>query len=197
MMRKTIAITQVTLDGVMQGPGGPEEDPRNGFTEGGWAMPYFDDAASKVINETISGEFDMLLGRWTYELFAAYWPNQGDNPIGKAFDKATKYVVSRSLDRLTWHKSQRIGDVDGVKALAASDGPELHIWGSSTLLQTLTAAELIDEYRLWVIPVILGEGKRLFEKGVPPRGFSLVSTGSTPSGVVFNTYRPAGPVPKE
>ena len=113
----------------------------------------------------------MLLGRRTYEIFAAYWPNQGDNPIAKAFNKATKYVVTRSLDRLDWEKSQRIdGDVvDEVRRLKASDGPALHVWGSGELLQTLIAAELVDEYRIWVFPVVLGEGKRLFENGVPPR----------------------------
>ncbi|TMJ17716.1 MAG: dihydrofolate reductase [Alphaproteobacteria bacterium] len=197
-MRKLIAITQVTLDGVMQAPGGPEEDPRNGFPHGGWAMPFVDDAAKQVIGETIAGEFDMLLGRWTYELFAAYWPNQGDNPIAKAFNKATKYVVTRTLDHLDWKTSQRIsGDVvDELRRLKASDGRALHIWGSSELLQTLIAADLVDEYRLWVFPVVLGQGKRLFENGVPPRGLSLVATRSTPRGILLNTYRPAGPLPK-
>ena len=195
-MRKIIAITQVTLDGVMQSPGGPGEDPRNGFTHGGWAMPFLDDALSQAIGETIAGEFDMLLGRRTYEIFAAYWPNQGDNPIAKAFNKATKYVVTRSLDHLDWENSQHIGGdvVDKVRRLKASDGPGLHIWGSSELLQTLIAAELIDEYHIWVFPLVLGEGKQLFETGVPPRGLALVATRSTPKGVLINTYRSAGPV---
>ena len=141
-MRKIIAITQVSLDGVMQAPGGPGEDPSNGFTHGGWAMPFVDDDAARAVGEIIAGEFDMLLGRRTYEIFAGYWPNQGDNPIAKAFNKATKYVVTRSLDRLDWEKSQRIdGDVvEAVRQLKASDGPALHIWGSSELLQTLIAA---------------------------------------------------------
>jgi dihydrofolate reductase len=197
-MRKIIAITQVTLDGVMQAPGGPEEDPSNGFTHGGWAMPFVDDAASKVIGEIIAGEFDMLLGRRTYEIFAAYWPNQGDNPIAKAFNKARKYVVTRSLDRCDWEKSHRIdGDVvEEVRRLKTSDGPALHIWGSSQLLQTLIAADLVDEYRVWVFPLVLGEGKRLFENGVPPRGLTLVETRSTPRGVLVNTYHPAGPLPR-
>ena len=195
-MRKIIAITQVTLDGVMQAPGGPEEDPRNGFTHGGWAMPFLDDGLHQAIGETIAGEFDMLLGRRTYEIFAAYWPNQGDNPIAKAFNKATKYVVTRTLDQLDWKTSQRIsGDVvDEVRRLKASDGPALHMWGSHELLQTLIAADLIDEHRLWVFPVVLGKGKRLFENGVPPRGLTLVDTRSTPNGVLLNTYRPAGSV---
>lgn len=198
-MRKLIAITQVTVDGVMQAPGGAEEDSRNGFTHGGWAMLYFDEAARQVIGETIAGEFDMLLGRRTYEIFANYWPNEGDHPIAKAFNKATKYVATRSLDHLDWENSQRIeGDVvEGVRRLRASDGPVLHIWGSGELLQTLIAADLVDEYRLWVFPVVLGKGKRLFESGVPPRGLALIATQSTPRGVLLNTYRPAGPLPKE
>jgi dihydrofolate reductase len=196
-MRKIIAITQVTLDGVMQAPGGPEEDPSNGFIHGGWAMPFVDDAASQVIGEIIAGEFDLLLGRRTYEIFAGYWPHQGDNPIAKAFNRATKYVVTRSLNRLDWKKSQRIeGDaVEALHRLKASQGPALHVWGSSELLQTLIAAELIDEHRLWVFPVVLGNGKRLFESGVPAWRFSLVETRSTPSGVLINTYRPAGRTP--
>lgn len=195
-MRNIIAITQVTLDGVMQSPGGPEEDPRNGFTHGGWAMPFLDDALNQAIGETIAGEFDMLLGRRTYEIFAAYWPNQGDNPIAKAFNKATKYVVTRTLDQLDWEKSVLIrGDVaDEIRRLKTSDGPPVHIWGSSELLQKLIAADLVDENRLWVFPVVIGEGKRLFETGVPPRTFTLVDTRSTPKGVLINTYRSAGPL---
>ena len=198
-MRKIIAITQVTLDGVMQSPGGPEEDPTNGFTHGGWAMPFLDDVGYQAVCEAIAGEFDMLLGRRTYEIFAAHWPNQRDNPIGKAFNKATKYVVTRSLGRLDWENSQHLGGdvVDNVRRLKASDGPPLHIWGSSELLQTLIAAELVDEYRIWVFPLVLGEGKRLFENGVPPRALSLVATRRTPSGVLLNTYRPAGPLPND
>jgi dihydrofolate reductase len=196
-MRKIIAITQVTLDGVMQAPGGPEEDPSRSFTHGGWAMPFLDDGLKQAVGETIAGEFDMLFGRRTYEIFAGYWPNQGDNPIAKAFNKATKYVVTRSLNRFDWEKSQRIdGDVvEEVRQLKTSDGPALHIWGSSELLQTLIAADLVDEYRIWIFPVVLGEGKRLFENGVPPRGLTLVETRSTPRGVLVNTYHPAGPLP--
>jgi dihydrofolate reductase len=198
-MRRIISITQVTVDGVMQAPGGPEEDPRDGFTHGGWAMPFVDEAAQDVIGETIAGEFDMLLGRWTYDLFAGYWPHQSDNPIAKAFNQATKFVVTRRAEHpLPWKGSQRVsGDVvSELRRLKASDGPELQVWGSSELLQTLSAAELVDEYRLWVFPVVLAKGKRLFEKGVPPRGLSLVGTRSTPKGVLLNTYRPAGPIPR-
>jgi dihydrofolate reductase len=196
-MRKIIAITQITLDGVMQGPGGPEEDPSNGFTQGGWAMPFVDEAARQIIDETIAGEFDLLLGRRTYEIWVRYWPHHLDNPIGKAFQKAMKYVATRTLDQLPWEKSRRISDAAReVRQLKSSDGAPLHVWGSSELLQTLIAAELVDEHRLWVFPVVLGGGKRLFENGVPPRGLNLVATRSTPSGVVASTYRPAGPVRK-
>lgn len=153
----------------------------------------------QAIGEIIGGEFDMVLGRRTYEIFAAYWPYQGDNPIAKAFNKARKYVVTRSLDQLDWEASQQVGGhvVEEVRRLKESDGPTLHIWGSGELLQTLIGADLIDEYRIWIFPLVLGEGKRLFEDGVPPRGFTLVETGSTPEGVLVNTYRPAGPIPEE
>lgn len=195
-MRTIIAITQVSLDGVMQAPGGPEEDPSNGFTHGGWAMPFFDDDGGRALAETIAGEFDLLLGRRTYDIFADYWPNHGDNPIGKAFNKATKYVVSRSLHQLEWKTSQRLNGVEEVRRLKESEGPAVHIWGSSNLLQSLIAADLVDEHRLWVFPLVLGEGKRLFEEGIPPRGLTLIATGRTPSGVLLNTYRPAGVLPK-
>ncbi len=137
MSRKVIAITQVTLDGIMQSPGGPDEDPRNGFTHGGWAMSHGDDTLHQEINEIIASDFDLLLGRRTYEIFAAYWPYQGDNPIGKAFNKAKKYVATGTLDQLDWENSLRINSdvVEGVRQLKASDGPPFHIWGSGELLQ--------------------------------------------------------------
>ena len=197
-MRKIITITHVTLDGIMQAPGGPEEDPRGGFTQGGWAMQFGDEAVGEALGEIMSGEFDLLLGRRTYEIFAAYWPHAGDNPIAKAFNRAAKFVVTRSLDRLDWANSQPIGGdaVDGIRRLKASDGPELHIWGSSELLQTLIAADLVDEFRVWVYPLVLGRGRRLFEKGVPPRGLTLVESRRGSTGVLLNTYRPAGPLPR-
>ena len=195
-MRKLIAINQLTLDGVMQAPGGPEEDPRSDFKLGGWVTPFFgDEALFQAIDKTIAGNFDMLLGRRTYEVFAGYWPKQS-NGIADAFNKATKYVITRSLDQLDWKKSFKIGGdaANEVRRLKGSEGPDLHIWGSWELLQALIAAELVDEYIMMVYPVVLGKGKRLFENGVPPCAFSLVATRSTPSGVLANTYRPAGPV---
>ncbi|MCA1819393.1 MAG: dihydrofolate reductase family protein [Halobacteriales archaeon] len=196
-MRNIVAITQVSIDGVMQGPGGAEEDPSNGFTQGGWAMPFVDDALSQVIDETIAVEFDMLLGRRTYDIFAGYWPHQ-DNAIGRAFGKATKYVVTHRSKGLDWKRSERIGGdvMEKIRHLKASTGPELHVWGSNLLLQALIAADLVDEYRMWVSPVVLGQGKRLFGGGVPPRSLTLVATQKTPSGVLVNTYRPAGLVPQ-
>ncbi len=161
-------------------------------------MQYGDEATGEVINKMMAGEFGLLLGRRTYEIFAAYWPDHGDNPIGEAFNKAPKYVATRTLDRLDWNNSQKIeGDaVEGVRRLKASAGPELHIWGSGNLLQTLIAAELVDEYRVWVYPVMLGKGQRLFEHGIPSRRLTLVETRSTSDGVLLNTYRPAGPLMK-
>jgi dihydrofolate reductase len=195
-MRKIICFTHITVDGVMQAPGGAEEDPSNSFTHGGWSVPFRSEDGRKVVEGIIARKFDLLLGRRTYDIFAGFWPKQVDHPIGKAFNQATKYVVTHRSDTLAWEKSQRIeGEAaEGVRRLKASDGPEIHIWGSSNLLQTLIAADLIDEYRLFVYPVVLGKGKRLFENGVPPRGLALVETRSTSSGVVLNTYRPAGPV---
>jgi dihydrofolate reductase len=192
-MREIIAITQLSLDGVMQAPGGPEEDASNGFRHGGWAMPFMDHAAGEVVDETMAEGADLLLGRRTYDIFAGYWPKQ-HNAIATAFNKATKYAVTHRPDGLDWATTQRVGGniVDELSRLKAGDGPVLHVWGSSAVLQTLIGADLVDEYRIWLFPVVLGAGKRLFEQGVPARGLTLVSTRSTPSGVLFNTYRPAG-----
>lgn len=199
-MRKIIAITHVTLDGVMQAPGGSEEDPRGGFTHGGWAMLFDAAAVGEALNEIMSGEFDLLLGRRTYEIFAAYWPYAAaDNSIAKAFNRAAKFVVTRTLDRFDWVNSQSIGSGEAVaelRRLKASDGPELHVWGSSELLQTLIGADLVDEFRVWIYPLVLGQGRRLFEKGVPPRGLALVESRRGPKGVLLNTYRPAGLLPR-
>jgi dihydrofolate reductase len=194
-MRKIIALNHVTLDGIIQSGGGPEEDPRGGFTQGGWQVPFRSADGFATVVEIVSREFDLLLGRRTYEIFAAYWPYAGDNPIANAFNKAAKYVVTNSLDRFDWVNTHRVsGDaVDQVRRLKASDGPELHIWGSSKLLQTLIAAQLVDEFRVWIYPLILGKGKRLFEDGVPPLRFTFVESRPTSNGVLLNTYRTVGP----
>lgn len=196
-MRKIIAITQVTVDGVMQAPGGPEEDPRGGFTHGGWAMRFMDDSIGAALNDLMSREFDLLLGRRTYEIFAAYWPYAGDDPIAIAFNKATKFVVTQSLDKFDWANTQAVAGnaVDAIRHLKESDGPELHIWGSGELLQTLISAELVDEFRIWICPVFLGQGRRLFENGATPRSLTLTESRTTSTGIVLNTYHSAGPVP--
>jgi dihydrofolate reductase len=150
------------------------------------------------VGEIMAREFDLLLGRRTYEIWAAFWPYAGDHPIANVFNKAAKYVVTNSLDKFDWVNTHGIsGDaVEGVRRLKASDGPELHIWGSSELLQTLIAAQLVDEFRVWVYPLILGKGKRLFEEGVPPCALTLVESRRTSKGILLNTYRPVGPLPK-
>lgn len=196
-MRKIIAANHVTLDGIIQSGGGPQEDPSGGFTQGGWQVPFRSPDGFAALLEIVSREFDLLLGRRTYEIWAAFWPYAGDHPIANAFNKAAKYVVTNSLSSFDWANTHGIsGDAaEGVRRLKASDGPELHIWGSSQLLQTLIAAQLIDEFRVWVYPVVLGKGKRLFEEGVPPFGLTLVESRCTSKGVVMNTYRPVGPLP--
>lgn len=195
-MRKIIAITHLSLDGIMQSPGGPDEDPRGGFTHGGWIMQFGDDAVRQALREIMAAPFDLLLGRRTYDIFAGYWPQAGDNPIANAFNRAAKYVVTRRPGKLDWVQTHRLGDdvVAELRALKATTGPDLHIWGSSVLLQSLIAADLVDEFRIWVYPVILGRGLRLFENGVPPRGLTLVETRCGPKGVLLNTYRPTGPL---
>jgi dihydrofolate reductase len=197
-MRKIIAITHVTLDGVMQAPGGPEEDPTGGFTHGGWSVPFRSEDGGKAVLEIMASDFDLLLGRRTYEIFAAFWPYAGDHPIANAFSKARKYVVTNSLDKFDWVNTTGLSGnaVDEVSRLKAFQGPELHTWGSSGLLQTLIAAQLIDEFRVWIYPLILGKGKRLFESGVPPCGLALVESRSTSKGVLLNTYRPTGALPR-
>jgi dihydrofolate reductase len=195
-MRKIIATSYVSLDGVMQAPGGPDEDPSCGFAYGGWMVPYWDDMMNGLLADLMDRPFDLLLGRKTYEIFPAFWPNNKDNPIGRKFDDATKYVVTRTLDHFDWARSERIvGDaVQGISHLKSGEGAEIHIWGSAETLQTLTAAGLIDEYYVWIFPLLLGKGKRLFEKDAPAKALTLAGARVSTTGVVINTYRPAGPV---
>jgi dihydrofolate reductase len=193
MTRKVVAVTQMTLDGVMQAPGGPEEDPSGGFEQGGWSVNYWDEVLEQVIGEAMARPFDLLLGRKTYEIFAAHWPYD-EGPIAERLNSATKYVASRTLDRLEWSNSILLeGEVEtAVAALKEREGPEIQVQGSSDLLQTLLAHELIDEFRLWIFPVIVGPGKRLFADSVVPAGLTLVDSKVTTTGVISATYRPAG-----
>jgi len=196
-MRKLVAITQMTLDGVMQAPGGPEEDPTGGFELGGWSFGYFDDALGQEIGKSLSKPFDLLLGRKTYEIFAAHWPHS-EGPIADALNGATKYVASRTLESVDWQNSQLLeGDAaDAVAKLKEEDGPELQVQGSSDLLQSLLAADLVDEHRLCIFPVVAGSGKRLFGEGASPAGLELESSATSPNGVVIATYRRAGEIKK-
>lgn len=191
-MRKVIVLEFITLDGVMQAPGGSKEDTSGGFKYGGWMGPYFDDASGKVMAEQMEGEYDLLLGRVTYDIFAGYWPTHTES--WPQVNKITKYVVSKTLKNPTWENTVVIKDINGLKQLKKSKGPALQIYGSSQLIQTLLKNDLIDELWLKIFPVILGHGKRLFTKEVPPAAFSLIESKTTPSGVIFASYKRAGKV---
>ncbi|MEA2556069.1 MAG: hypothetical protein QOI60_1400 [Actinomycetota bacterium] len=193
-MRSLIVSTFLTLDGVMQAPGGPEEDDSNGFTEGGWSVNYWDEQMGQVMGEAMSQPFDLVLGRKTYDIFAAYWPNASEEQGAKPLNDATKYVASRSRPVLEWDRSVLIeGDAaEGIAALKKEDGPELQVHGSGNLIQTLMRHKLVDEYRLWVFPVVLGSGQHLFADGTIPSGLKLVDNKVSTTGVVIGTYEPAG-----
>ena len=195
-MRKLIVSTFLTLDGVMQAPGGPGEDDEGGFAHGGWSVHYWDDRMGQVMGEAMSAPFDLLLGRRTYEIFASYWPHQTEAEGAKPLNDATKYVASRGRPTLEWGPSVLIeGDAaEGVAALKHGDGPELQVHGSGNLIQTLMRHGLIDEYRLWIFPLVLGSGKRLFADGTIPAGLQLVDSVVSTTGVVIGTYQPAGEV---
>jgi dihydrofolate reductase len=187
--------TFLTLDGVMQAPGGPEEDPTGGFEHGGWVAGYWDDEAGQVMDEFMGKPFDLVLGRKTYEIFAAYWPFV-DQPYAKPLNDATKHVASRTLTNLEWQPSVLIeGDVaESVAALKQQDGPELQVHGSANLLQTLLRSNLIDEFNLWTFPVVVGGGKRLFADGAVPSGLKLEKSKTFSSGVIMANYSPAGEI---
>lgn len=193
-MRKLVVSTFLTLDGVMQAPGGPEEDTTGGFAHGGWSVNYWDDRMGEVMGEFMGKPFDLVLGRKTYEIFAAHWPHAADEPGAKPINDATKHVATRTLKSLDWQNSSPIeGDVvEGVRALKDEDGPELQVHGSANLLQTLVPSGLIDEYHLWTFPVLVGRGKRLFEGDAAAAGLELVETSTSTTGVVMSTYVPAG-----
>jgi len=195
-MRKLIVSTFLTLDGVMQAPGGPEEDDSDGFALGGWSVNYWDDLMGEAMGEAMSAPFDLLLGRRTYDIFSAYWPHATDNPGAKPLNDATKYVASRSHRELEWGPSVLIeGDAaEGIAALKKEDGPELQVHGSANLLQTLLRHNLVDEFRLWIFPLVIGSGKRLFADGTIPAGLKLVDTKVSTTGVVIGTYEPAGEI---
>jgi dihydrofolate reductase len=195
-MRKLAVSTFLTLDGVMQSPGAPEEDPSGGFTHGGWSVKYWDDLMGQVMGRAMSEPFDLLLGRRTYEIFAAYWPHATDVPGAAELNKARKHVASRTLKRVEWNNSTLIrGDVPTYVAdLKKQDGPEIQVHGSGGLIQTLLKHDLIDEFRLWIFPLVLGDGKRLFADGATPAGLKLVDTKTSSTGVMMGTYARAGAI---
>ncbi len=196
-MRKLIVLSFITLDGVMQAPGGPEEDPTGGFKYGGWTVGYWDDFLGGVMAEQMAKPFDLLLGRKTYEIFAAHWPYAKSNdPIAGKLNSAKKYVVSKTLEKLDWNNSTLVkGDIgQEIKKLKGQNGPELQVHGSGNLIQTLLKHDLVDEFRLKIFPITLGTGKRLFGDGTIPAGFKLVDSKASTTGVIVANYERAGNV---
>jgi len=198
-MRKIITTTFLALDGVYQAPGGPEEDTSGGFAHGGWSFGYSDDIGDKTISAFMAEPFELLLGRRTYDIFASYWPTADkDHEVAKPFNATRKYVVSHSPRELTWQNSTLItGDVvPQLRKLKDADAPDLWVWGSGNLIQTLLANSLVDRMHLWTYPVTLGSGKRLFADGAPAAGWKLADSRITTTGVIIATYEPAGEVKK-
>lgn len=196
-MRKIVVLTFITLDGVMQAPGGPEEDKTSNFTYGGWQAPYGDEQFMKVMTKQLSVPFDLLLGRVTYDIFASYWPNHPEiEMVATPFNSCTKYVVSHKDIDLPWKNSRLItGDVvAALKDLKAGDGPMLQVHGSGNLVQTLLKHDLVDELWLKTYPLTLGSGKKLFEDGTIPAAFKLMESSVSSDGVIFANYKRAGEV---
>jgi dihydrofolate reductase len=198
MSRKLVVTTFLTLDGVMQAPGGPEEDPSDGFSLGGWSVTQWDDVMVEHMGEGMWGskEFGLVLGRKTYEIFAAHWPHS-DEPGAELLNSASKYVASKTLDSVDWANSKLLeGDVpNAIARLKEEDGPELQVHGSANLIQTLLKHDLVDEFRLMIFPVVVGKGKRLFGEGTTPGGLKQTDSKTSTTGVVIATYERAGEVP--
>lgn len=198
-MRKIVVGAFISLDGVMQAPGGPEEDVSGGFAHGGWTVPYWDEPLGAVMGELFASPFDLLLGRRTYDIFAGHWPRVTEGPdeeIADLFNSVAKHVATHRPESLTWQNSLALGPdiAAGVRRLKDGEGPTLLVQGSSELIQILLAENLVDEFRLLVFPLVLGRGKRLFGNGTLPAAFRLAGSSSTPGGVIVATYRPAGAV---
>ena len=200
-MRKVIVGAFVSLDGVMQAPGGPHEDPRGGFRHGGWVAPWFDEALGGAIDGMMGEPFDLLLGRRTYDIFAAYWPYRVDDHeyegIARKFQSCAKYVATHHPDTLAWEGSHSLGEdiVEGVRRLKAQDGPDLLTQGSTELLHQLFAADLVDRLQVMTFPVVLGQGRRLFDDTSHARAFKLLKSSTTGNGVTIALYERAGEVP--
>lgn len=196
-MRKLIVGTFVTLDGVMQAPGGPDEDREGGFEHGGWSVNFWDEEMGQVITEWTVQSGALLLGRKTYDIFAAHWPKvSDDDSVAASLNSVPKYVASRTLDDVTWNNSTLLrGDIAAqVRKLKEQDGGEIQVTGSSNLIQTLLKHNLVDEFRIWVFPVVVGDGKRLFGNGTMPAALKLADTRTFATGVTVHTYVPAGSI---
>jgi dihydrofolate reductase len=195
-MRKIITTTFVTMDGVMQAPGGPKEDTSGGFAHGGWSVNYWDQSMGATMGAFMEIPFELLLGKRTYDIFAAHWPQSKEEPVASKFNNTRKYVVSHQTSELSWRNSTLItGDVPaGIKKLKAQGGPDLWVHGSGNLIQTLLKNHLIDAMHVWIFPVNVGGGKRLFGEGSPADGFKLVNSKIATTGVIIATYEPAGPL---
>jgi dihydrofolate reductase len=189
-MRELIVSSFVTVDSVMQAPGGQGEDPSGGFEHEGWMTGYWNDEVGGAIGEWMSRPFEFVIGRRTYEIFAAHWPTS-DDPGAPVMNAAVKHVVSSSLQEVEWENSTLVegGVPDGIRALKDQDGPELQVHGSANLIQSLLAHELVDEFRLLVFPLVLGKGKRLFDVGTMPAGLELADSQVFPNGVIKAVYR--------
>lgn len=194
-MRRLVVNTFLTLDGVMQAPGGPDEDPTGGFTLGGWSVDFWDDAMGAAMTERMGHPFDLLLGRKTYEIFAAHWPFS-DEPFAEVLNNVRKFVASRTLEKADWNNSTVLtGDAaEEVATLKEQEGPEIQVHGSSDLIQTLLRHGLVDEVRLMIFPVVVGGGKRLFGKGAAPAGFRVRESSTSSTGVLIVTYERSGDV---
>lgn len=193
-MRKLVVNTFITLDGVMQAPGGPEEDPTGNFKYGGWSFHYWDEMMGKVMDEFMGKPFELLLGRKTYEIFAAHWPYVENDPVADKFNATKKYVVSRTLNKVNWSNSFLIKNnvVQEIGKLKEQNGPELQVHGSANLIKTLANENLVDEYNIWTFPVVVGKGKQLFGEGTNAGNLKLVDVKSSSTGVIISTYKPNG-----
>ena len=190
-MRKIIVLTFITLDGVMQAPGGPEEDTAGGFQYGGWVAPYVDEVSGKVMQKQMEPT-DILLGRKTFEIFASYWPEHAEQWPG--INEVTKYVMSRTMEKSDWKNSVFLKSVPDIENLKNSKGSDIKVWGSGNLVQTLLENDLVDELWLKIYPLTLGKGKKLFESGAIPAAFTLIESTVTPAGVIVASYKRAGKV---
>ncbi len=190
-MRKIIVFSMITLDGVMQAPGGPKEDPSGRFKYGGWTAPYFDEAYSKVVKEELKPA-DYLLGRKTFKIWESYWPEHAE--FWPGINNGTKYVMSRTVKKSDWKNSVFLKSLAAIKKLKNSKGSDIQVWGSSELIQLLLKNDLVDELRLKIHPLTLGKGKKLFDNGTIPAAFTLIESIVTPSGVIIANYKRAGKV---